>query len=134
MQSANSTHINKTDLANLLYQSSALSSDNPLYTDYKPLQRDLIPLPKAVLYLLMAALVVVAVTYAIVGHLIKDLGHDIADCLLGPQEEVPKADHISGGKPLKGVPSCTMLNGHPVHGHAMIQISMEDAQLLPPQT
>ncbi|XP_075062834.1 small integral membrane protein 44 [Mixophyes fleayi] len=63
----------------------SVSNDNPSYTDYKPMETELIPLPKAVIYLLMAALVVVATAYAIIGHLIKDLAHDIADCILGPQ-------------------------------------------------
>ncbi|XP_018428912.1 PREDICTED: uncharacterized protein LOC108801523 [Nanorana parkeri] len=68
------------------YQYS-VSNENPSYTDYKPIQLELIPLPKAVIYLLMAAVVVVGAAYAIVGHLIKDLAHDIADCILGPNME-----------------------------------------------
>ncbi|XP_077118072.1 small integral membrane protein 44 isoform X1 [Ranitomeya variabilis] len=68
------------------YQYS-VSSDSPSYADYKPLEMELIPLPRAVVYLLMAAVVVVAAVYAIVGHLIKDLAHDIADCILGPQTD-----------------------------------------------
>ncbi|XP_056426428.1 uncharacterized protein LOC130367748 isoform X2 [Hyla sarda] len=68
------------------YQYS-VSNDNPSYADYKPMQMELIPLPRAVIYLLMAAVVVVGAAYAIVGHLIKDLAHDIADCILGPQSE-----------------------------------------------
>ncbi|OCT90444.1 hypothetical protein XELAEV_18019058mg [Xenopus laevis] len=67
-----------------VYQFS-VANENPSYTDFKPPHRDLVPLPKAVLYLLMAALFIVAAVYAIVGHLIKDLAHDIADCILGPQ-------------------------------------------------
>ncbi|CAH2273021.1 cis-aconitate decarboxylase-like [Pelobates cultripes] len=65
----------------------SVSNENPNYTDYKPVEKELIPIPKAVLYILMAGLVVVAAVYAIVGHLIKDLAHDIADCILGPQAE-----------------------------------------------
>ncbi|XP_069803089.1 small integral membrane protein 44 isoform X2 [Dendropsophus ebraccatus] len=68
------------------YQYS-VSNENPSYTDYKPMEMELIPLPRAVIYLLMAGVVVVAAAYAIVGHLIKDLAHDIADCILGPQSE-----------------------------------------------
>ncbi|KAM4035291.1 small integral membrane protein 44 [Anomaloglossus baeobatrachus] len=68
------------------YQYS-ISSDSPSYADYKPLDMELFRLPRAVVYLLMAAVVVVAAAYAIVGHLIKDLAHDIADCILGPQTD-----------------------------------------------
>ncbi|KAM3924242.1 uncharacterized protein RB166_007587 [Leptodactylus fuscus] len=68
------------------YQYS-VSNDNPSYADYKPMEMELIPLPRAVIYLLMAGVVVVAAAYAIVGHLIKDLAHDIADCILGPQKD-----------------------------------------------
>lgn len=68
------------------YQYS-VSNENPSYADYKPMEMELIPLPRAVIYLLMAAVVVVAAAYAIVGHLIKDLAHDIADCILGAQQE-----------------------------------------------
>nr|DBA30016.1 TPA: hypothetical protein GDO54_006054 [Pyxicephalus adspersus] len=68
------------------YQYS-VSNENPSYTDYKPMEFELIPLPRAVIYLLMAAVVVVGAAYAIVGHLIKDLAHDIADCILGPYME-----------------------------------------------
>ncbi|XP_078412463.1 uncharacterized protein LOC144689235 [Cetorhinus maximus] len=58
-----------------------------VYKDYKPPARDAIHLPKHVIYLFLAALVVLAVAYAIVGHLIKDLIHDFADCLLGPNPD-----------------------------------------------
>ncbi|KPP66242.1 hypothetical protein Z043_115278 [Scleropages formosus] len=91
MESVNFTSFNLTDEAGHAYQYS-FSNEDPLYKDYKPPARDLIQLPKAVLYLLMAALVVVAVAYAIVGHLIKDLAHDIADCILGPSEDDPKEE------------------------------------------
>uniref|UniRef100_W5MP67 Si:dkey-61n16.5 n=1 Tax=Lepisosteus oculatus TaxID=7918 RepID=W5MP67_LEPOC len=88
MDSANITSFNITD-------EYSFSNNDPLYKDYKPTPRDLIPLPKAVLYLLMAALVVVAVAYAIVGHLIKDLAHDLADCILGPSEEELEKNDLS---------------------------------------
>lgn len=65
----------------------AVSNENPSYPDYKPMEYELIPLPRAMIYLLMAGLVVVGAAYAIVGHLIKDLAHDIADCILGPHME-----------------------------------------------
>ncbi|GCB77180.1 hypothetical protein scyTo_0015621 [Scyliorhinus torazame] len=58
-----------------------------VYRDYKPPSRDAIHLPKHLMYLLMATLIVVVVAYAIVGHLIKDLFHDFADWLLGPNPD-----------------------------------------------
>ncbi|GCC25294.1 hypothetical protein chiPu_0003703 [Chiloscyllium punctatum] len=58
-----------------------------VYRDYKPPSRDAIHLPKHVIYLFMAAVIVVAVAYAIVGHLIKDLFHDFADWILGPNPD-----------------------------------------------
>ncbi|KAG7459335.1 hypothetical protein MATL_G00209590 [Megalops atlanticus] len=87
MNSINVTSFNYTDDAGHAYQYSIPDDEDALYKEYKPLTRNLIPLPKAVLYLLMAALVVVAIAYAIVGHLIKDLAHDVADCVLGPNED-----------------------------------------------
>ncbi|XP_072568918.1 uncharacterized protein [Paramormyrops kingsleyae] len=89
MDTVNETSFKFTDGAGHAYQYS-FSNVDTLYMDYKPPPRDLIQLPKAVLYLLMAALVVVVVAYAIVGHLIKDLAHDVADCVLGAQEEESK--------------------------------------------
>ncbi|KAL4657969.1 hypothetical protein GN956_G1825 [Arapaima gigas] len=88
MNSSNLTALNLTDGAGHSYQYS-FPDEEPLYKNYRPPPRELIPLPKAVLYLLMAALVVVAVAYAIVGHLVKDLVQDIADCVLGPDEDDP---------------------------------------------
>ncbi|KPP70416.1 hypothetical protein Z043_110757 [Scleropages formosus] len=87
--STNVTTLNLTGGAGHSYQYS-FPEEEPLFKDYRPPPRELIPLPKAVLYLLMAALVVVAVAYAIVGHLIKDLARDIADCVLGPDEDDPE--------------------------------------------
>ncbi|KAJ8345145.1 hypothetical protein SKAU_G00293380 [Synaphobranchus kaupii] len=92
MNSMNTTGLNYTDDLGHSYQYSIPGADDELYQEYKPVPRNLIPLPKAVLYLLMAALVVVAVAYAIVGHLIKDLARDIADCVLGPNEDDSKKD------------------------------------------
>lgn len=86
MDFMNSSSFNLSNEVGHAYQYS-ISSGDPLYKDYKPPPKDIIQLPKAVLYLLMAALVVAAVAYAIVGHLIKDLAHDIADCVLGPNED-----------------------------------------------
>ncbi|KAG5832837.1 hypothetical protein ANANG_G00295440 [Anguilla anguilla] len=87
MNSTHTTGFNYTGDAGHAYQYSIPGADDELYQEYKPVRKDLIPLPKAVLYLLMAALVVVAVAYAIVGHLIKDLARDIADCVLGPNDD-----------------------------------------------
>ncbi|XP_035253287.1 uncharacterized protein LOC118216304 [Anguilla anguilla] len=87
MNSTHTTGFNYTSDAGQAYQYSIPGADDELYQEYKPVRKDLIPLPKAVLYLLMAALVVVAVAYAIVGHLIKDLARDIADCVLGPNDD-----------------------------------------------
>ncbi|XP_053148087.1 small integral membrane protein 44-like [Hemicordylus capensis] len=85
----NTSTANRTGTLALLTQHSSSSSEAPLYSDYQPPAFNFIPVPKAVLYMLMAAAVVVGVAYAIVGHLIKDLAHDLADCLLGPQPEEP---------------------------------------------
>ncbi|XP_051563716.1 uncharacterized protein LOC127446651 [Myxocyprinus asiaticus] len=76
----------------------------PLYKEYKPPPRDLIQLPKAMLYLMMATVVVVAVAYAIVGHLIRDLAHDILDWVLGPEEEILKANSEAGGDSITHMP------------------------------
>ncbi|XP_066470456.1 small integral membrane protein 44-like [Tiliqua scincoides] len=85
----NTSIFHRTETLALLTQHSSSSSDeSPLYSDYKPPEY-YFPVPKFVLYMLMAAAVVVGVAYAIVGHLIKDLTHDLADCLLGPQPEEP---------------------------------------------
>eukprot|EP00062_Callorhinchus_milii_P013490 gi/632961656/ref/XP_007896881.1/ PREDICTED: uncharacterized protein LOC103181910 [Callorhinchus milii] len=65
----------------------AKEEEEIVYIDYKPPSRDAIHLPKHVIYLLLAGLIVVAVAYAIVGHLIKDLVHDFADWIFGPDLE-----------------------------------------------
>ncbi|KAG9270098.1 hypothetical protein AMEX_G15011, partial [Astyanax mexicanus] len=57
------------------------------YTDYVPPARDTITVPKYVIYILIGVVVVVAGMYGITGHLIKDLLHDLADWLFGPNLE-----------------------------------------------
>ncbi|KAI1882617.1 hypothetical protein AGOR_G00236730 [Albula goreensis] len=57
------------------------------FLDYMPPPRDSIALPRHMLYVLVGVVLVVVATYAIVGHLIKDLIHDLADWILGPQTE-----------------------------------------------
>ncbi|KAM4677269.1 uncharacterized protein O3C94_009443 [Discoglossus pictus] len=118
-----------------VYQYS-IGNENPTYTDYKPPDHDLIPLPKAVLYLLMAALVVVAVAYAIVGHLIKDLAHDIADCILGPQTE-DKDQSVNLYRSTNEAqlsPTAAKMNIYSLHGQSEVCIpvgeSWETHQLL----
>ncbi|TNN67839.1 hypothetical protein EYF80_021993 [Liparis tanakae] len=55
------------------------------FVDYVPPARDAITLPRNVAYVLVGVVLVIVATYAIVGHLIKDLIHDLADCILGPK-------------------------------------------------
>ncbi|KAG8130025.1 hypothetical protein E2320_016672 [Naja naja] len=114
IQLTNISISNHTETMALLSQYSSSSDEQPLYTDYQPQPLDFIPVPKAVLYMLMAAMVIVSVAYAIVGHLIKDLAHDLADCLLGPQPEDPDKDEpepstVTGFQPslLTRTPTCT---------------------------
>ncbi|KAJ1172288.1 hypothetical protein NDU88_004135 [Pleurodeles waltl] len=130
MQLANYTSNNRSELTNVLYQPLSADTDTPLYTDYKPPQQDLLPLPKPVLYLLMALLLIVGVAYAIVGHLIKDLAHDFADCVLGPQDEPVKQTYLSNPQPFKRVPSSSMLSVHPLHGQCEVRISVGEFYLL----
>ncbi|KAL4647950.1 hypothetical protein GN956_G8909 [Arapaima gigas] len=131
MESVNFTSFNLTDDAGHAYQYS-FSNDVPLYKEYKPPPRDIIQLPKAVLYLLMAALVVVAVAYAIVGHLIKDLAHDIADCVLGPTEDDLKEETDLTSNTPKHMPMA-LTHSHPNAFHVwdqddvVIPMSPEDS-------
>ncbi|XP_068456158.1 small integral membrane protein 44-like [Clinocottus analis] len=55
------------------------------FVDYVPPARDAITLPRNVVYVFVGVVLVIVATYAIVGHLIKDLAHDVADCILGPK-------------------------------------------------
>nr|XP_060619579.1 small integral membrane protein 44-like [Anolis sagrei ordinatus] len=125
----NMTAANRTEaLALLLQHSPPPSNESPLYSDYQPPVYDLLPIPKAVLYMLMAAAVVVGVAYAIVGHLIKDLAHDLADCLLGPQPEEPDKEEIeplpfSGFQPslLAKTRPCTCSTHHAAEVHITLE-------------
>ncbi|KAG7456517.1 hypothetical protein MATL_G00236730 [Megalops atlanticus] len=71
--------------------------DGVYFLDYSPPPRNALTLPRHVLYVLVGAVLVVVATYAIVGHLIKDLIHDLADWVLGPQ-----TDEEDGGCGLGG--------------------------------
>ncbi|KAH0628722.1 hypothetical protein JD844_010170 [Phrynosoma platyrhinos] len=125
----NMSGANRTETFALLSQHAPPSSnESPLYVDYKPPVFDLLPIPKAVLYMLMAAAVVVSVAYAIVGHLIKDLAHDLADCLLGPQpeepdKEEPEPPHASGFQPslLAKTRTCTCSTYHAEEVHITLE-------------
>ncbi|KAK9980383.1 hypothetical protein ABG768_013748 [Culter alburnus] len=57
------------------------------FKTYIPPARDAIHLPIHVFYIILASIVIVMTLYAIIGHLMKDLLHDLADCLFGPQPE-----------------------------------------------
>ncbi|KAG8565344.1 hypothetical protein GDO81_012816 [Engystomops pustulosus] len=114
------------------YQYS-VSNDNPTYADYKPMEMELIPLPRAVIYLLMAGVVVVAAAYAIVGHLIKDLAHDIADCILGPEKE-GKAYPVHDVPPMRKclLPLSTdRMNIYCVPDHPQVCVPMGASQEIP---
>ncbi|KAJ7316791.1 hypothetical protein JRQ81_002953 [Phrynocephalus forsythii] len=114
---------NRTEaLAQLPQHGSSSSNESPLYSDYKPPVLDLLPIPKAALYMVMALVVVVSVAYAIVGHLIKDLAHDLADCLFGPQPEEPDKEEpeppsLSGFQPsiLAKTHACSEEHAEEVH-------------------
>ncbi|KAJ8415985.1 hypothetical protein AAFF_G00380070 [Aldrovandia affinis] len=134
MDFMNSSNFNLSDEVG--HYQYAISGEDPLYKDYKPPPRDIIQLPKAVLYLLMAALVVVAVAYAIVGHLIKDLAHDIADCILGPSEDEMKKEEMSCLSPANMPPGLT--HSHPNAFHVwdqddvIIPLSPEESEVASP--
>ncbi|KAG7332737.1 hypothetical protein KOW79_004571 [Hemibagrus wyckioides] len=73
---------------NLLQE--AINQDEGYFSDYIPPARDaiiIITTSKYVLYILIGAVVIVVGTYGITSHLIKDLLHDLADWLLGPDPE-----------------------------------------------
>ncbi|CAM4585784.1 unnamed protein product [Leuciscus chuanchicus] len=57
------------------------------FKTYIPPARDAIHLPIHIFYIILASIVIVTTLYAIIGHLMKDLLHDLADCLFGPQPE-----------------------------------------------
>ncbi|KAJ8274649.1 hypothetical protein COCON_G00092740 [Conger conger] len=61
--------------------------DMAFFLEYSPPPRDAINLPRYMLYVLVGVVLIVVATYAIVGHLIKDLFHDLADWVLGPQDD-----------------------------------------------
>ncbi|CAL8345506.1 unnamed protein product [Merluccius merluccius] len=68
-----------------LLQIAKRTKEESYFVDYVPPARDAITLPRNVAYILVGVVLVVVATYAIVGHLIKDLIHDLADCILGPK-------------------------------------------------
>ncbi|XP_044038458.1 uncharacterized protein LOC122869466 isoform X2 [Siniperca chuatsi] len=127
MNGYNFTGLNSTDEAHAYPY--AMSSDDPLYRQYKHPVKDLIPLPKAVVYLLMAALVVVGVAYAIVGHLIKDLAIDIADCMLGPPGDEEKDKDIDP----QGMASSHPPPAHPFTHNAFHVWDQDDVVIPLPQ-
>ncbi|XP_060124903.1 small integral membrane protein 44-like [Zootoca vivipara] len=120
---------NRTETLALLSQPSS-SNESPLYSEYQPAAYDLIPLPKAVVYMIMAVMVVVSVAYAIVGHLIKDLAHDLADCLLGPQPEEPEDEEpepppLTGFQPslLAKARTCSCSTHHQEEAHITLEVT-----------
>ncbi|KAJ8363435.1 hypothetical protein SKAU_G00122660 [Synaphobranchus kaupii] len=129
MDFMNSSSFNLTNEVGQTYQYS-ISGEGPLYKDYKPPPKDIIQLPKAVVYFLMAGLVVAAVAYAIVGHLMKDLAHDIADCVLGPNEEDLEKEDMTSLSPAHIPP--VLPHSHPNTFHVwdqddvIIPLSPED--------
>ncbi|KAM4748270.1 uncharacterized protein WCC33_005719 [Rhinophrynus dorsalis] len=126
-QMSNPQTLNLTSSHSQFMYQYSISNENPTYTDYKPPQRELIPLPKAVLYLLMAALLVVGVAYAIVGHLIKDLAHNIADCILGPQAEEHSADIPKSSKEIPLPLSTSKLNVYNFYGQSDVYIPLGES-------
>ncbi|TRZ00668.1 hypothetical protein DNTS_012304 [Danionella cerebrum] len=66
---------------------SGREEEQVFFLSYTPPARDAIHLPIHVFYLLLASIVILTTLYAIIGHLIKDLLHDLADSLFGPQPE-----------------------------------------------
>ncbi|KAJ3595450.1 hypothetical protein NHX12_004753 [Muraenolepis orangiensis] len=84
-----------------LLQISKRTKEEPYFVDYIPPARDAITLSRNAAYILVGVVLVVVATYAIVGHLIKDLMHDMADCILGPKpmdEEDLEAERVDMGE------------------------------------
>ncbi|KAF4072613.1 hypothetical protein AMELA_G00264940 [Ameiurus melas] len=82
-------------------QEEAIHQDERYFSEYIPSARDAIVItPKYLLYVLIGAVVIIVGTYSITSHLIKDLLHDLADWVLGPDleenEEEEEVEESSG--------------------------------------
>ncbi|KAI4872306.1 hypothetical protein NFI96_027734 [Prochilodus magdalenae] len=80
---------------------------NKLYfADYNPPARDAVSVPKYIIYIIIGVVVVAVGMYGVTGHLIKDLFHDLADWLLGPNPEETvvevESQESSGGEERRG--------------------------------